>query len=82
MIAELSNAVVDSTSSVLRQNGPTAETTERVATELPPISVRFDSIRWEVDFGGGITQRFAACHDAIAAAQHAAASEGREVDVR
>jgi hypothetical protein len=79
MIAELLTGVVDFTRSPLRQDGHMTETT---ATELQSISVRFDSIRWEVDFGGGITQRFAARDDAIAAAQHAAATEGRELDIK
>jgi hypothetical protein len=54
---------------------------ELAAAEQAPVKVSFDSIRWEVDFGGGITQRFAAYDEAIAAAQRAAASEGRDVHV-
>jgi hypothetical protein len=58
-----------------------AETTEDVVFEVAPVTVTFDSIRWEVDFGGGITQRFADRAEAVAAARHAAASEGRGIYV-
>jgi hypothetical protein len=51
------------------------------AAELAPVKVSFDSIRWEVDFGGGISQRFATYDEALAAAQRTAASEGRDIDV-
>jgi hypothetical protein len=64
-----------------RQEGVTTKTAEEAAAEVASVKVSFDSIRWEVDFGGGITQRFAAYEEAITAAQHAAADEGREVDV-
>lgn len=54
---------------------------EEVAAELAPVRVRFDSIRWEVDFGGGISQRFSDRDEAIASARRAAAGEGRELEV-
>jgi len=54
-------------------------TTEEAAAEVAPVKVSFDSIRWEVDFGGGITQRFSDYGEAITAAQRAAANEGRDV---
>ncbi len=54
---------------------------EPAPAEVMPVTVSFDSIRWEVDFGGGITQRFAAFDEALLAAQRAAAKEGREVEV-
>ena len=58
-----------------------ADATEDVVAEVAPVTVTFDSIRWEVDFGGGITQRFADRAEAIAVARYAAASEGRGIDV-
>lgn len=54
---------------------------EVAAAEPAPVKVSFDSIRWEVDFGGGITQRFSSYDEAITAAQRAASTEGRDVDV-
>jgi hypothetical protein len=64
-----------------RQDGAMTTTTEEAAAEVAPVKVSFDSIRWEVDFGGGITQRFSDYGEAITAAQRAAANEGRDVDV-
>jgi hypothetical protein len=57
------------------------DTIEEVAADVTPVTVRFDSIRWEVDFGGGITQRFSDRDEAIATARRAGALEDREVEI-
>jgi hypothetical protein len=52
------------------------------AGDYGSIKVTFDQSRWVVDYGGGITRRFAERNDAVNAAKAAAASEGRAVDLK
>jgi hypothetical protein len=81
MASQLATATVGFAASPPRQDGVMTDTTEELAAELAPIRVRFDSIRWEVDFGGGISQRFSDRDEAITSARRAAASEDREVQI-